>query len=54
MALAVAVIGLLAESRMTQTLVSEVPCGDARIQVKAASSLMAKLRAAPKGTPAKP
>jgi hypothetical protein len=35
--------GFLAESRMTQTLVSEVPYGDAKIRVTTSSSLVTKL-----------
>jgi len=38
-----AAAGFLAESRMTQTLVSEVPYGDGTIQVSTTSSLVTKL-----------
>lgn len=42
-----ATAGFLAESRMTQTLVSEVPYGDGAIRVSTASALVAKLQLSP-------
>jgi len=44
-----AAAGFLAQSRMTQTLVSEVPYGDGQIQVKTLSTLSAVLQPQPPG-----